>query len=40
MKAKGATTAPAHTLYEIVRKLPDGAEVELDLFVDGDVLER
>ena len=27
----GATTAPAATLYEIVRKLPDGAEVELDL---------
>lgn len=26
----GATTAPAHTLYEIVRKLPDGAQVELD----------
>ncbi len=27
----GATTAPAATLYDIVRKLPDGAEVELDL---------
>ena len=27
----GAITAPAATLYEIVRKLPDGAEVELDL---------
>ena len=27
----GSTTAPAATLYEIVRKLPDGAEVELDL---------
>ena len=26
----GATTAPAATLYDIVRKLPDGAEVELD----------
>ncbi len=26
----GATTAPAHTLYEIVRKLPDGAQIELD----------
>jgi DNA polymerase-3 subunit beta len=26
----GATTASAATLYEIVRKLPDGAEVELD----------
>jgi DNA polymerase-3 subunit beta len=27
----GATTAPAHTLYEIVRKLPDGTQVELRL---------
>jgi len=27
----GATTAPAGTLYEIVRKLPEGAEVEFDL---------
>ena len=26
----GSTTAPAHTLYEIVRKLPDGAQVELE----------
>ena len=25
----GATTAPAHTLYDIVRKLPDGAQVQL-----------
>ena len=31
----GATTAPAITLYDIVRKLPDGAEVELD-FAGGD----
>ncbi len=31
----GATTAPASTLYEIVRKLPDGAEVELD-YAGGD----
>ena len=31
----GATTAPATTLYEIVRKLPEGAEVELD-FAGGD----
>ena len=27
----GATTTPAHTFYDIVRKLPDGAQVELDL---------
>ena len=25
----GATTAPAHTFYDIVRKLPDGAQVEI-----------
>ena len=25
----GQITAPAHTLYEIVRKLPDGADIEL-----------
>jgi DNA polymerase-3 subunit beta len=31
----GKTTAPAATLYEIVRKLPDGAEVELE-FAGGD----
>jgi DNA polymerase-3 subunit beta len=31
----GATTAPAHTLYDIVRKLPDGAQVELSLNEDG-----
>jgi DNA polymerase-3 subunit beta len=26
----GATTVPAHTLYDIVRKLPEGAQVEID----------
>ena len=26
----GATTAPAHTLYDIVRKLPDGAQIGLE----------
>ena len=26
----GATTLPAHVLYEIVRKLPDGAQVSLE----------
>jgi DNA polymerase-3 subunit beta len=29
VNAQGQITAPAHTLYEIVRKLPDGADVEL-----------
>ena len=33
----GATTVPAHTLFDIARKLPDGAEVELAL-EDGDRL--
>jgi DNA polymerase III subunit beta len=29
VEGPGQITAPAHTLYEIVRKLPEGAEVEL-----------
>lgn len=29
VEEKGATTAPAHMLYDIVRKLSDGSEVEL-----------
>ncbi|HEV7368433.1 DNA polymerase III subunit beta [Arenibaculum sp.] len=33
----GSTTAPAHTLYDIVRKLPDGSQIELDCG-DGNVL--
>jgi DNA polymerase III subunit beta len=32
----GSTTAPAHTLYDIARKLPDGSQVELD--ATGDQL--
>ncbi len=31
MTRGGATTTPAHTLYDIVRKLPEGAQVELSL---------
>ncbi|MGD8325607.1 MAG: DNA polymerase III subunit beta [Sphingomonadales bacterium] len=31
----GATTVPAHTLFDIVRKLPDGAQVALNL-ADGE----
>ncbi|MCG8547103.1 MAG: DNA polymerase III subunit beta [Alphaproteobacteria bacterium] len=34
----GSTTAPAHTLYDIVRKLPEGAQVELDATGDADQL--
>lgn len=33
----GSTTVPAHTLFDIVRKLPDGSEVELTL-EDGERL--
>ena len=29
VEAPGQITAPAHTLYEIVRKLPEGADVSL-----------
>jgi len=32
----GAVTAPAHTLHDIVRKLPDGAQVEIDGSPPGD----
>ena len=35
VQVPGQITAPAHTLYEIVRKLPDGADVELK-FAAGD----
>ncbi len=34
----GATTAPAHTLYEIVRKLPEGAQVALDVDNEGKMV--
>jgi DNA polymerase-3 subunit beta len=36
---KGATTLPAHTLYDIVRKLPDGAQVSLATVGDAGQLE-
>ncbi len=35
----GATTVAAHTVYDIVRKLPDGAEVELTYSADDQRLE-
>ncbi len=34
----GATTAPAHTFYEIVRKLPDGSQVEIEHSADDGQL--
>jgi len=36
---QGQITAPAHTLYEIVRKLPEGAEVELRFSGDDPRLQ-
>lgn len=38
VKTPGATTAPAHTLHDIVRKLPDDAKVELTLADSGNVM--
>ena len=35
MAEPGATTAPVHTLYDIVRKLPEGAQVEITSGGDG-----
>lgn len=35
----GATTVPAHMFYDIVRKLPDGAQVELATRADGATLD-
>jgi DNA polymerase-3 subunit beta len=34
----GATTAPAHTLYEIIRKLPEGSQVEIEQSGDDSQL--
>jgi DNA polymerase-3 subunit beta len=34
----GAATAPAHTLYEIVRKLPDGSQVEIEHTGDDSLI--
>jgi DNA polymerase-3 subunit beta len=40
ISASGATTAPAHMLYDIIRKLPDGSQVELDASdADGRQIE-
>ena len=38
--ANGRCTAPAATLYEIVRKLPEGAEIELTLTPAGQLALR
>lgn len=38
VEQSGATTVPAHLLYDIVRKLPDGAEVMLKTDEDGNAM--
>ncbi len=35
----GGTTAPAHTFHDIVRKLPDGASVEIEVDASGNSME-
>lgn len=35
VEVKGAITAPAHTLYDIARKLPEGSQVRLETVADG-----
>lgn len=35
----GATTAPAHTLHDIVRKMPDGAKIEIEVSDDGHSMQ-
>ncbi|MEQ9122973.1 MAG: DNA polymerase III subunit beta, partial [Alphaproteobacteria bacterium] len=36
MSEPGAATAPAHTLHDIVRKLPEGAQVEISVDPDSE----
>jgi len=38
IEKEGGVTVPAHLLYDIIRKLPDGAEVTLDLKEDTNTL--
>jgi DNA polymerase-3 subunit beta len=38
VQKEGATTAPVHTLYDIVRKLPEGAQVEISQAGDSGQL--
>jgi DNA polymerase-3 subunit beta len=35
----GATTAPAHTFHDIVRKLPDGSQIEIEVDDSGNLME-
>ncbi|MGL4813504.1 MAG: DNA polymerase III subunit beta [Beijerinckiaceae bacterium] len=36
---KGATTVPAHTLYDIVRKIADGAQISLETSGDSNQMQ-
>ncbi len=38
LRTDGAATAPAHTLYDIVRKLPEGSQVEIATGADSNTL--
>jgi DNA polymerase-3 subunit beta len=38
VKEEGATTVPAHTMHDIVRKLPEGSEVEFTLAEGGNLM--
>jgi DNA polymerase-3 subunit beta len=38
VEVSGATTAPAHTLHDIVRKLPDESEVELEVAEGANIM--
>ena len=38
VETQGATTAPAQTLHDIVRKLPDGSKVNLELDGSGNFM--
>jgi len=38
VKESGATTTPAHTLYDIIRKFADGSVIELSLSKEGNVM--
>lgn len=37
VQTPGATTVPAHTLYDIVRKLPEGSQVQITASGDGQM---
>ncbi len=38
VQQEGATTVPAHTIYDIVRKLPEGAQVQIETSGDRSTL--